>query len=1230
MAAKSVRGTKNTPISTEGKTYFFDISTFDEMVVCYSCHAGGGPAEGIVRKDGSVTPYNKLSLQDATHSFDRDFYSYSSNDITKALMSGKSIQDTIRDIGNPKPVDWHKSGVMENDCLLCHTDPDYNSNPYVYRAADGLYVQPFRPRLMIFAERDGNGKVTKISLGMALKEGILNESALSYTDDIMRMTRPIGAQFFLLGQLPPEIIGNLFKIWTDGLKQLAKEVGVEALPYGLYAPPTIVPEIYNQNGLKNSYTYNPNGSSDEMQKLMANQDGIGKVFMGILEYIHSLGYKNITMNDLYNAFFNKFIYGYEIRDPQTGGLLPIPYPLRLYKPGEFYTDWDSPDASVRDYVRAPLIEGEGINYSGMVGVGVAAFGYAYQLMMNGDMRYYDPNGFFNINLSKVIADWTTGKIDFNLLKQYSTKHDYLQPFFDKMPSAELMGLDFNHDGAPLTYIQIVKEGNNWKAKVYYSENDLGDGNLDFPIFGGHESINSWKWVKICGQCHVMTKDDGNSEWTRGRLYNLGMPADWVKNGQYVNFTDDKEAPGYDVHMSSKKMGCGTCHLRESFNNLEEAHNFLKGTDTAHMVRNDLDNNPKPKTCEYCHLMGGDPNAPNPTQAHEEKFGELTEKHLAVISCQACHSPYKRTWRFRAFDDTLGYYANFDNRFGYYILNDSSNSNNNFSYWIIASGVPHFPAMAFPSYYALSPVYGTSPGYGIPHFNMVSQHIDADGKGIQPMDYLAEMIDYFNFNSSSNPGLIVNGLMTNPKFDFWKKFYQISLERAKQIYGLPINYTENSDNEVLPPLYYANGTNGYPQIVVGNPVTILTWVDANPGPDVDNSKYFQGLPYSGAKVLYLREINAAIDKFLPVSNYFKYSPKDLENVPPQGCKDNPDIGKVILKPTPLYPNGYVVCDHTGDGFPELWWPEDVKAMQAALTEVLKAEGEANPKPMLFIAAHYFSDSHGIQPAEKALGAKSCYDCHGDYKKDPGQHRITDRVIGFLPWAPAWFKEEYRALKYDEEKGQMIPNENVKDPLFIVDGEVYYIKPKEVNGVKFLGAEEKEILELSKHHAEELFTMASEGVVERGEIASELGVDSTKFKNEELETVYAKQVVNGPWSDKHYFYVPEELIYHIKELGFQVGKATVYADNFGFAEGYILKMDIEDLDGKSVIIKLPFEGSDPVILYKGENDKTFKKAEDVEILLYNGRYLTVKVKENGEYMAVEKTNCGVLGKLFSPWK
>ncbi len=1199
MAAKKQRGSVKDPFTSEDKPYFFDVGIADEIAVCYSCHAGGAVAEGIVNEDGSVTPYDTPGLT-PTHTYDRDFYAYSSEDVAYALNSGKSISDTINHIGSPKKHDWSKSGVMENDCLLCHTDPDYSSNPAVYQAADGLFVQPFRPRLMIFAERDSNGNVTKISLGMAPENGVLNSTALNYTNDIMRMSRPIGKQYFLLGQLPKEDIGQLFKLWTDGLKAI--DPTGASLPYALYADPSIVPDIYSSTGIKKEYTYNPNGGADEMSKLMANQQAIGGIFMNMLNYVNNKYKLNLTMAQFQQAFFNDFIYGYEIRDPGTGALLPIPYPLRHYVKGKFYTDWDNPQASIRDYMRAPFVEGEGSVYSGLVGIGWAAFQYAYGAMMQGDMTYYDANSFFNINLTKVISDWTTGKIPFDTLKNMATKHDFIQYFFNMMPTANLMGMDFNHDGAPIAYIQIVKNGSDWEAKAYYNTSDLGDGTVHFDIFGSHNDINSWKWVKICGQCHVATQDQGNSEWTRVRPYNLGMPADWVKNGQFVKFTDDENAPGYDVHMSGKKMGCGTCHLKEA-GSLEDMHNFKKGTDTAHMVRNDLDNNPKPKSCEYCHLSGGDINAPNPTKAHEEKFGENTEKHITEIACQTCHQPYKKTWRFRLFDDTLGYYTNFDNRFGYYIL---------------MGGLSNFPAMAFPPYYALPPAYGTSPGYGISHLGMLSQHIDADGKGVQPMDYIAEMVDYFNFgNANSDPGTIVNGLMTNPKYDFWKNFYQLGLNRAKS-FGLPIEYDKTSDHSVYPPLYWANGTNGYPQIVIGNPITILTWVDANPQPDHDMSD----LPYNGAKVIYVREINAAIDKYLPVAQFYAYTPAELQNIGPQECKDNPNIGKAILKDS-----GYVICDHDGDGFPEIWWDEDVRAMQEALTKVLKAEGETDPKPMIFMAAHYFSDSHGILPAEKALGAQSCNDCHGDYKKDAGAHRITDRLIEFVPWAPAWFKDENRAMKYNEETGKMeAANPN---GFFIVDGEVNYINKIDANGVKFLGAKAKDILALSKHHAEELYTMASEGEVGKGEIAAQLGVDESNFSEEELNTEYIKQVVNGLWGDKHFAYIPKELQLKIVELGFQPGKASVYVKNKGFVDGYVFKAAIEDSEGKSFIIALPFDGADATIYVKPEGEMTFKKA-DAKILSYNSNYVIVKVNQSGEYIAANaNAGEGIIGTLFSAW-
>jgi len=1173
------------PFSTEGKNYFFDQSTPDQLAVCYSCHPGGGPAEGIVQKNGTVIPYDDPSLS-PVHSYDRDFFTYGPNATTLGLYGGETIEETVQNNGSPYRHDWEKSGVMEADCLLCHIDPEAGQ---AWRAADGLLVKTFRPRLMIFAERQ-DGEVTKISLGMPLTTGLLNESVLNYTDPAQRFSRPTA--LFQMGQMPAELTGQMMKMWTDGLKQI--EQSGKSLPYGLYAPPQLVSKIWGPVGIKAEYCANPNGVVDEMQRLMATQNEINQLFAGFLGFLKDKGVlpPEATMDQMMAMFFNDFIYGYRIKS-QMGTFMPIPVPLRAYEPGKFYSNWDSPDASVRDYIRAPLVEGQGIPYSGRVGSGWQATMFAIGRAMQGDNTYMKPDG--TPNVSKVFEDIMAGRLPANIAE--GIRHDYLPSFFNMMPTAVLMGIDLNGDNMPLSYIQLVKNGDEWEAKAYYNEADLGDGNINLDIFGSRQEMNSYKWVKVCGQCHVMTKDHGNSEWSRARLYNLGMPADWVKNGQFVNWTNDPEAPGYDVHMSSKKMGCGSCHLRE-IGNLETLHNFLKGTDTAHMVRNDLDNNPRPKTCESCHINGGDPAAPNPVNAHEEKFGENTGRHMAMIECEACHQPYKRTWRFRAFDDTLGYYGNFDNRFGLNILPGGDGS-----------------MMAFPPEYALSPVYGTSPGYGIPHFHMLSQHIDADGSGkTQPMDFVVQMVDYFWMDGSADPGLIVNGLPTNMKFDFWRYFYDVILDSYKSM-GVPINYDPRYDNEVYPPLYFANIRNGYPQVTVGNPITILTWVDVNPQPDHD----MKDIAYGGAKVLYLREINSAIKAYMMPTKIGMVNPRDMAMIPPNDptWAANPYVGKIILKDS-----GYVIFDHTGDMFPDLWWPEDVRAMQEALKKVLKAEGEVDPKPMLFMAAHYFSDSHGIQPANKALGANSCYDCHGDYTKNPGAHRVTDRIITYLPWAPPWFSEEGRFLRYDPQNvpenapiwmkraGMVLNN---PDGYFVVDGEVAYIEPIQANNMAVLGARAKDVLELSRHHAEELFYMVAEGNVKGREIEE---INPAHLTPQQQEMEFARQVVTSPWNQKLYFYIPHELKPHLAECGFQPTSEEIYIHNQGLAEAYVAKIGFteEEASGEPMIIKLPYSGAEPTIVTMKPGQTSFRQDKSAKILNQTSGYVTVMVDHPGEFAAV----------------
>ena len=1073
--------------------------------------------------------------------------------------------------------------------------------------------------MMIFAERDGSGNVQKISLGMAIANGLQASSVMAYTNPAQRMSRP-NARMPLF-QLPVENIGEMMEMWTDGLK--AMEANGVQLPYALYAPRNVVPGIWGPQGLRPEFCVNPAGPADEMQRLMASKPALDQMFAGFLDYMKAHGFMppDAGMEDLMQMFFNDFVYAYQIKWP-AGMLVQVPFGLRGYYKGAFYTDWDNANGSVRDYMRAPLMEGdgipgmpgtglggEGVPYSGLAGVGYGAMMYAMGQYMHGNPAYMKPDG--NPDIAKVYADLENGTIPPDQVPVAMRK--YLPGFFNYMPTANLMGVDLNGDNAPLTYVQIVRTGDDdWEAKAYYNTSDLGDGSIHINLFGGPNDVDSPKWVKVCGQCHAMTQDHGNSEWTRARLYNLGMDADWVKNGRFVRMTDNPEEPGYEVHLSGGKMGCGSCHLREA-GDVEIKHNFLKGTDTAHMVRNDLDNNPKPKSCEYCHLYGGDLNAPNPAYAHEEKFGENTGRHMAAIDCEVCHIPYRRTWRFRAFDDTLGYYSNFDNRFGFNLLPGGDKA-----------------LMTFPPEYALSPVYGVSPGYGIPHFHMASQHIEADGTGsIMSMDYVSQMVDYFNFNGSADPGRMVNGMPTNPRFDFWKFFYQFKIEEDASN-GIPVTFNEEYDNENFPVLYWANGRNGYPQITIANPITILTWVDVNPQPDHN----MNDIAYGGAKILYLREINAAIDKFWWPSVYGQIPTDQLAAIPPNdpGYGANPNVGKVILKDS-----GYVIFDHNGDLYPDLWWPEDVKAMQEALIKVLKVEGETDPNPVLFMAAHYFSDSHGVQLKDKALGAQSCLDCHGDYTKDPGAHRITDRVINFLPWTPPWFAEQYRMLNYapDEvpadaptwmKRAGMIANPECVDPLFVVDGEIAYVKPIQGNNMSFIGAREDEILYLSKHHAEELFYMTSLETVTGEEIE---GINHALLSPEELETEYAAQLVNSPASQVLSFYVPEHMKPEIAEMGFLPSEELIYVTQAGMFPAFVAAVGINGGMDAACIIRLPFNGGEATIVSKQAGDTNFAGDATATIIGHNGPYLMVKVTHNGEYAAIERAaaTSGINGALWN---
>ena len=206
----------------------------------------------------------------------------------------------------------------------------------------------------------------------------------------------------------------------------------------------------------------------------------------------------------------------------------------------------------------------------------------------------------------------------------------------------------------------------------------------------------------------------------------------------------------------------------------------------------------------------------------------------------------------------------------------------------------------------------------------------------------------------------------------------------------------------PVLYYWKGTHGN-QIMIGNPITVTTWFDK-----------------TMEKILYPREMNAAVRGIFQEKSGRKYAE--------------------LITNDRIY-------DKTGfmghpDMKPEISTLDDIRKMRKALIVVLKKEGEKNPNPALYIAAHYFKISHNVLPADQALGANgTCTACHGK------NGRIEDRIVTFTPNSIQGF------------------NQGVKEGLIMIDPEISYVKPVDLDKdgkPDVLGASEKNILKVTKAH------------------------------------------------------------------------------------------------------------------------------------------------------------------------
>ena len=181
----------------------------------------------------------------------------------------------------------------------------------------------------------------------------------------------------------------------------------------------------------------------------------------------------------------------------------------------------------------------------------------------------------------------------------------------------------------------------------------------------------------CMMCHLTSN-------SRRGFYGFGEGAETVLDEEGVVVEDYQD----DVHKGKTWVepngeeraieNCNACHTRNYYNpayanvDLDASHNFLKGNSDMD-VRNDLDFSPNAKSCDYCHNDAPNPAIPSGHEtmldAHLARWSfsgdlsgypadtieRITQTHLDVVSCQACHitgktargAPLLPMYRYRA-------------------------------------------------------------------------------------------------------------------------------------------------------------------------------------------------------------------------------------------------------------------------------------------------------------------------------------------------------------------------------------------------------------------------------------------------------------------------------------------------------------------------------------------------------------------------------------------------------
>ena len=225
---------------------------------------------------------------------------------------------------------------------------------------------------------------------------------------------------------------------------------------------------------------------------------------------------------------------------------------------------------------------------------------------------------------------------------------------DTSPDAENMvhmrrtdpnyGLILDDNGEPIL---------DWNAAAFDDKGKVDIPMLRYPDNDNcmicHRTSNSRRGFYGFGESAAMTYDeDGVVEEDYKDDVHKGLT--WTENGQTRNIEN-----------------CNACHSKGYYKSLASTsnvdldadHNFMKGNSDMDL-RNDLDYSPNALSCVYCHDDADDPailsGQDSMLNAHLERwkangdmFGytesslvRITQTHLDIVSCQACHITNKKS------------------------------------------------------------------------------------------------------------------------------------------------------------------------------------------------------------------------------------------------------------------------------------------------------------------------------------------------------------------------------------------------------------------------------------------------------------------------------------------------------------------------------------------------------------------------------------------------------------